>query len=73
MFCVLSSWSVRYPRVRAETPSKVQSTDGAKRREIPGQREKDETQNHETERKGAWSLGENLISLKVQGWEVRRE
>lgn len=28
---------------------------------------------HETERKGAWSLGENLISLKVQGWEVRRE
>lgn len=45
MFCVLSSWSVRYPSVRAEIPSKFQSTDGAKGREIPGHREKDETQN----------------------------
>lgn len=73
MFCVLCCWSVRYPRVRAEIPSKVQSTDGAKGRDIPGQRERMRHRTHETERKGAWSLGENLISLKVQGWEVRRE
>lgn len=45
VFCILCCWSVRYPRVRAEIPSKVQSTDGAKGRDIPGQREKDETQN----------------------------
>lgn len=73
MFCVLCCWSVRYPRVRAEIPSKVRAQMEQRKGIFQGREKRMRHKNPWKQRKGCLELRGEFNKLEGSGgWEVRR-